>query len=740
MKRQKMTDVPPTSAPAIQERRMRSVEEIMEEKVRTLNFPENLDAYELPRLHLPDSNPLAESVREARINKSWSHHEPFRPNLLTSQLDVSIVNLSELQWHESKKQFALLGNTEPGKALLDLSQHGSSRSMLVGPSGTGKTRFLFEQGYRAFGIILAPDAVDSWVPPAELYRILTHRMSLPDDIVNDAYNSIVDEMNRILLTRIIVLERLLELVKGFEPRHWLAVQLYPRRILEFDPFLHLLSDASSVPSGRLTVTARFERSPIRFVAIDGANVLDRFHRDKFRGPKQGTKYSMLAPLLAPLVRLCTNIVLSGTELNVQTTFEVLASGVGNAEPKLFGITTFLDPLSLSDYLQKRGINCPIDESDLRLFSGRPVFGMHLASALIAGYSLRHASYDASTGLGNALDKTKTIMVFPDLANSETLFGEVRRAAMGFALKGTGVVANLGHIAFERGLCAVDFKVIDGDSWGIFYIKEPLVVRALSHKFSSLELKDLTSEPPQQIGTVFEYFIVFNAQHVLSVLDSQMVRRVLSSSEDRYSGPWLLARSCGDERIGQSCINGEEPRYLEEMLERAKHSGKGISMLFPGESFGADLVLVARREIDAQLLMMVIQCKSCMTSSTPAAFLSLRLPYRQNRSEKPPSVQTWNIPNLKALETLWFREDVSLVFVVCKFPATSANGYPEVQTQMIQEFVLPDDVPVAATPRTKEALEITIDARNAHVLLPEMKAGLSAMREAKTLNEDLFTDG
>ena len=123
-------------------------------------FPTSPEAYEFPDLVLPDTNPNRDSVRAARVKMAWGSSPP-RPDFLTTRLDESAVVLREFSWDERGKRLSLerpspdRGENTSMQAIVDLSSEGPSFTSLVAASGVGKTRFIFEQAHRAFGVYLS---------------------------------------------------------------------------------------------------------------------------------------------------------------------------------------------------------------------------------------------------------------------------------------------------------------------------------------------------------------------------------------------------------------------------------------------------------------------------------------------------------------------------------------------------------------------------------------------------------
>lgn len=84
--------------------------------------------------------------------------------------------------------------------------------------------------------------------------------------------------------------------------------------------------------------------------------------------------------------LSTNIVLSGTGLGIKSSIELLGGSASKqgVSAKLIGTTTLFDKGAIRTAVENRGYLGKIEENDLKLFTGRPRFGMRLAEALLFG--------------------------------------------------------------------------------------------------------------------------------------------------------------------------------------------------------------------------------------------------------------------------------------------------------------------------------------------------------------------
>jgi hypothetical protein len=417
-------------------------------------------------------------------------------------------------------------------------------------------------------------------------------------------------------------------------------------------------------------------------------------------------------------------------LGIESSFALLASGAAkhDVRPRLVGITTTLTVDSLRAALAARGYTGEVTDDVLRLFSGRPRFGMRLAEALILQKPVESAAKDIVLGFDSVLQKLKTTP-FTSAANSKSMYGEFRFAAMEWVLKGQGGVLRYGHTGLEQGICAISTQRTHGSATS-FVIEEPLVTRAFAD-LPEADFEGINRESDAEIGHMFEDYTAFHAQELCDALDARQLGKI----DDVFRGPWILAEPAGDERRGTLCRDGEEPARIHDMLA-LQEGHKGWSLVFPGTAMGADLVIVARRR-DNRRLLLFVQTKACLKKSTTEALLSLRWPYHQNRG----TPLSRNVPPkiakaLKALQNAMFNDQVSVVFMVFKYPANSKT------TERAKKYTYTEvmsGTKSRAQPRTKECLEVVVDKTNAQTLLTDMKAGLDAMEDVKKMRRELFVD-
>jgi hypothetical protein len=446
------------------------------------------------------------------------------------------------------------------------------------------------------------------------------------------------------------------------------------------------------------------------------------------------------------------VVLSGTGLGIESSFELLSSGAAKhgVHPRLVGTTSAFDVESLRAAVRERGYVGAVHDDVLKLFSGRPRFGMRLAEALVLEKPIEGTAKNISDGMQIVLAKLK-ILPAGSAANAKTLYGEFRFAAMEWVLKGQGGVTRHGEVALEQGVCAISVKGTGSNSTSTFVIEEPLVTRAFAD-LPEADFEGVSNETHAHIGLMFEDYVAFHAQELCAVLDD----RALGKINDSFCGPWTVAKPAGDERRGTQCNDRDEPAAIRELLDVAAQGRKGISLVFPGTAMGADLVVAARRP-DGRRLLLFVQTKACMTASTPEAMRSLRLPYRQSRDSASPSVPALSVPAVKALDAEIFTDDVSVVFLVFKYPANSTKAYNRAKEYVYTEFTEPNPASRSRTrsanpsssssssstsspsPKTKLCLEVVVDASNAQSLLGSMGHGLRAMEGVKKARESAFVD-
>lgn len=717
----------------------------MDAYLAQINFPKSADAYEFPDLVLPESNTNAQAVVAARVKRDWL--TTGRPDFLTTRLDQSVVELTNFTWDTERKMLTL-GDGEPGKAELDLGATGASYTSLVAASGAGKTRFLYEQAYKAFGAYIVAGKSETQPGARDLVGFLSRipHLTLSGTDADAMSVRLVNIMDRVVLARTAVLRKAKKDFPGLQPRHWLALQLYPDKVLDvsFDVFVDTLVAAEALSFSGGTVQSEWAHSGMRFLCIDEAQIADAINPRSYWNFERTVKRSALACLVKPLRNIGCHVVLAGTGLGIESSWELLASGAAkeNVEPRLVGATSIFNVETLRAALQARGVAAAadVDDETLRLYTGRPRFGMRLAAALVLEEDPVTTAESVARDLRKVLSRLKTRPAGSSV-NAKTLYGEFRFAAMQWVLKGQGGISRHGEVALEQGVCAIVTTKVSGNTGMFrFTIAEPLMTRAFTD-LPEADFEGVTNETDAHLGLMFEDYVAFHAAELCAVLED---RRIIGNKAIKlraeFQGPWKLADAAGDERRGVRCADNEEPAALREMLERARTQGRGIHLLFPGTAMGADLVVVARRA-DGRLLLLFVQLKACLKTSTPEAMRSLRLPYRQNRESASPSVPEGSIAAVKALDAEIFRDDVSVVLMVFKYPANSQGGYDRAKEATYAQYVDPPPPKSRArAPRTKTVLELVVDSSNALELLAGLGDGLRAMEGVKQAKASAFVEG
>jgi len=689
----------------------------------TLEFPTTTDAYEFPDLALRDENKYAESVRAAGVKLSWaSPGEQPKPDFLVTHLERSLVTLEEFTWNKDKRRLSRTGVTPGEQVALSFRQGARSMTCLVAASGTGKTRLLFEKCFAEFGVYLTAKTSPSQPGSTDLSSLLGE---LPQDAptgpaIDQLRTRLIEFMNRVLLARALVLLAAKAACPGLQPRHWLALQLYPGRFVKAasgaavrDVFDAVVRAIAPVP-GQAQLLLEWDESGIRFVALDEAQSADARYPNVFPSEDLGPgKRSVLSPLLVALAKL-PHVVIAGTGLGIESAYATGISSVAKhgVRPRLLGLTTMLEGDSLTRALRDRGVFDAegVNVETRKLFAGRPRFAMRLAEALLLGEDPEATAVKfIITDMANVL-LPKLRQKPADLPQApKTVYGEVRFAAQQWTLRGLGAIINLGDAALEAGVCALAVEP-SGDSASssktAFVVKEPLVLRAFTD-LAAAEFEGVTNESNEELGVMLENYVALNAAQVCAALNEA------NGVPPEYRGPWKLADPGGAQRRGMTCKNGDEPAAIRDIVACA--GDVGVSVVFPGTLMGADVVFAARRA-DGRKLLVFAQVKASFKASAPEALRSLTLPYHANR-EKTPKLPMEPAAAHSALNNVIGDANTSVVFVVFKFPG---NGKAKaVQVMQYDEKNL-----------KKPVLYVLLDGRNAEDVLPGMKRGLEAVREVK----------
>ncbi len=306
--------------------------------------------------------------------------------------------------------------------------------------------------------------------------------------------------------------------------------------------------------------------------------------------------------------------------------------------------------------------------------------MRLLESLLTGKSWQSVASSIEDDLKQRIVKLGRIPATQVPNGSKTLLQELSGVAVEWTLKGLGGVTAGGEVALEVGVCAIrslptplrsdeESNITSLSNRQSFHIDEPIVIKAFE-KIGFINFLELTNEDPERIGLMFEDFVAINYAAVCSVLDS------IEGIPERFKGPWIVREPDAEMRREVRIRNGYEPYRLKEILESVASLKPGLSLLFPGTLFGGDIIVVARR-LDGTLLIMIIQCKAALSTSTEQAMNSLRLPYHINRAKNPTLPKSYEA-SVEALHQVMDIENVSVVFTVFKFPAWSKANYPEVR--------------------------------------------------------------
>jgi hypothetical protein len=476
-------------------------------------------------------------------------------------------------------------------------------------------------------------------------------------------------------------------------------------------------------------------------------------KDVFEG-KSGSR-SALGPITDEMIGLKATIILAGTGLSIGSVIDLVTSSVGKIEGhhvQLYGTNFEYTPWEMRSRFSKWGLSdeIKVDEKDLEYFKGRPRFAMRLFGALLLQTSVDEAASQVRDSLRKNFGPLKLTPAVDDSSNvgqTKMLFQELVRAAVGFILHGEGHIFGRSDIALEIGVCGV-FRPneppqkagryqSDSSPRTILAISEPLV----AHTFEEVGLNafsEITSESAVQIGYMFEDFIAINAASVLKVLMS--VDAALSLPE-KFRGPWILPSPLPSRRRGQGTPkSGDEPALIEGMMNVLKSSSEcaALSILFPSTDMGADVVILARGP-NNRILLLFVQAKASIKFSTEEALRSLRHPYCTNR-DKPiteASVPARSTTALTNLERIMARPDVSVVFMVFKYPARSQAGYAEFRSNQYESpFNKKEDGSNAGEGKELkiDILEVVLDERNAQRRMPDLDNPLAALKKVKLLHQ------
>jgi len=684
-------------------------------------FPSSLSAYEFPNFSLPANNPNHESVKSCDVKAFWGNLD--EPDFLLTGLDNRVVELTDLFWDPQRRRLSLtnrdgLGGVNPLDPIV-----------LISTSGSGKTRWIYERAYREFGGLYL-----GFIADENCLNLFIRK--LPKSITSaeerEVREGLEDRISVFFTIQALVLDHLRREIKNFQPRHWLAFLLGHRYIIGrdvfFDIFLALEKSKISFSVAETKVT--IEQSGIRFIALDEAQELDNFLPNTFARRRDGAKRSILGPLADTLLLNNVQLVLAGTGLNIKSSIELLNSGLAKTDShfqrvRTFGIATMFDADNLRREIAVRGyLNGPIDEFTLNYCTGRPRFGMRLASALLKNLNLVDFRARLLESMAKDIDR---------LSKHRVLLKETIAAAKQWCLKGLGgITTENAELTLEYGLANLsskrvrvsdseqdDNEISDSSRHLVFHINEPLIADLLMSYWKE-ELVEVSTLSAVQLGTLLEEAVAFHAKDLVSAIVSM-------SPPAHFKGEWKVPSHGGTMRSGISAKPGSEPAALKDMMQHLLSKGYGCSVVFPSTTLGADLVVLARDEASGKCLLLFVQCKASLHATTPSAFKSLHLPYHENRKKVPKIAESYSLA-LAELEDIMFRPDVRVVFCVFKFPGGSNQA--EIR-------------PATYTSKTHGALQIIeaiIDKRNARHRLPKaLYEGLRAFESVKACHAHMWPD-
>jgi len=600
--------------------------------VTSLAWPATAAQFEFPALALPRAHGYAESTRHLRADP----RRPTRPCLLISQLREPSADFTRA-----------LG--KPG-----------SVAVLVAPPGAGKSRALIE--------------LAAFSPAYPMYLDCSSRFHL------DAYHALDspdEDLRRVLHARHVVLaEAKRRYGDAFEPRHWLALQLFPEHFLGKDVFLALVLQQRAVAADSFVV-----RNP---VLLDHAELVP----DDLIPDVMG--------VLAARERAV--VVASSRQPPWQQHDAPAAMQLRLAHPYA----------SMDETLARLHAWGLVDATPTHaaMFQGRPGHAAALAEESIGAGRLdvqaaALAVVEAHIRHLGALDNAP---MAPGTA--EPLAEFLRRAALDYTLGGRGGLLPSRDVAdtIERTVCQLAVTPELHAS-----CKEPLVLDALTGALSPAAALAVSAADSSALGFAFEAFLARVAPELIALCTDDARLKALDARFQGWgkgsgaSSPWLAPAVGLDGRLARRAKSGEEPARVREALR-----GGVPGIVLPATDMGPDVILVSKHaRDDGRRLVVLVQAKASTAVSTSRALLSLSHVYATQRGTKRESVPA----RFRSAEREWLdlvsRDDVALVRLVVKYPAKSKHGtrHARVEADGSLTVVIDGDSQLLGAPQLQQGLDV-----------------------------------
>jgi hypothetical protein len=161
------------------------------------------------------------------------------------------------------------------------------------------------------------------------------------------------------------------------------------------------------------------------------------------------------------------------------------------------------------------------------------------------------------------------------------------------------------------------------------VREPLLLEALLGKDPAAAFESILHESPAQLGLDFEDYLGLRMDRIIADLSEAINKEKIVPPE--FKREWEFKSPANTYRRGVRAQDGEEVAWLRNELTSPSNL-----VCFPATRMGPDLIYCAYAKEDPQLrLVVLIQAKTGVNESTPAAFRTLSMLYTEDRDKKSP---------------------------------------------------------------------------------------------------------
>jgi hypothetical protein len=327
-------------------------------------IPDNISHYEFPDFipnQLRQQQQIVQQVPGIKANlKDYS-----RPSFLVTRLNEQLVTLRRINFNEAQRKLSIDSSeiTSNRRSILNLgiSPGAPTFVVLVAASGAGKTRFLCEELFNTFGVFITAKVIGgaNLGDSVGSLDLATFLAEIPRDPSSLLFRGIVyadaekfrhfiaQAFMLLLFVRVVIFQHMKRIFGNtMQPRHWLAMQLYPTEFFGADVFREAYVRIRYT-SYNFDFAQSWRECGFTFIGLDEAQIINGILPGQFLSRQENLPRekrltrSALAPFFDLLV-IPTNIVLSGTGLEVYSAIEIAGSSAARQSTRIVvGISAYL---------------------------------------------------------------------------------------------------------------------------------------------------------------------------------------------------------------------------------------------------------------------------------------------------------------------------------------------------------------------------------------------------------------